>query len=43
VTGREGITPFAAWAGRFGLWPPFVLALLVVVAVAWRRAPEAGT
>jgi apolipoprotein N-acyltransferase len=43
VTGREGLTPFAAWAGRFGLWPPFLLALGLVVAVAWRRGPGAGT
>ncbi|MEN9543526.1 MAG: hypothetical protein RLZZ598_359 [Pseudomonadota bacterium] len=27
VEGREGITPFAWWAGRFGLWPLALLAL----------------
>jgi apolipoprotein N-acyltransferase len=36
VEGRVGLTPYARWAGRFGLWP---LALLCVFAllVAWRR------
>ncbi|MDD2730030.1 apolipoprotein N-acyltransferase [Malikia sp.] len=36
VEGRAGLTPYARWAGRFGLWP---LALLCVFAllVAWRR------
>jgi apolipoprotein N-acyltransferase len=27
VQGREGVTPFAWWAGRFGLWPAVVLGL----------------
>jgi apolipoprotein N-acyltransferase len=31
VQGREGTTPFAWWAGRFGLWPLLGLALLVVL------------
>ena len=36
VQGRQGVTPFAAWAGRWGLWP-LVLAAVVVVALAvWR-------
>ena len=30
--GREGLTPYARWAAAFGLWPLWVLALLVV---AW--------
>ncbi len=34
VEGREGITPFAWWAGRFGLWPLIVAALAVVALVA---------
>lgn len=38
VQGREGNTPFAAWASRFGLWPPFVLALLVLGWALRRRA-----
>ena len=42
VQGRSGITPFAWWSARFGLWPPVLLAvaLAVVLALAtrWRRA-----
>ncbi|UUX95842.1 apolipoprotein N-acyltransferase [Aquabacterium sp. J223] len=30
VEGREGLTPFARWAGRFGLWPLAALALALV-------------
>jgi len=30
VQGRVGITPFAWWSARFGLWPWVVLALLVI-------------
>ncbi|MGY0197235.1 apolipoprotein N-acyltransferase [Leptothrix sp. BB-4] len=26
VAARSGLTPFAAWAGRFGLWPAWLLA-----------------
>lgn len=36
--GRAGNTPFAAWASRLGLWPLFVLALLVLAWAARRRA-----
>ena len=36
VQGREGITPFAWWASRCGLWPLWLLGL-AVVAWAWRR------
>ncbi len=37
VEGRAGLTPYARWAGRFGLWP---LALLcgAVVLLGWRRS-----
>jgi apolipoprotein N-acyltransferase len=38
VEGREGVTPFAAWAGRLGLWPPALLALAVVAAAGLRAA-----
>jgi len=38
VEGHIGTTPFAWWAGRFGLWPPFLLALAVVGWSARRRA-----
>jgi apolipoprotein N-acyltransferase len=40
VQGREGLTPFAWWAARWGLWPLAALAalLLAVVGLAPRRA-----
>ena len=34
VQGRSGLTPFAWWASRFGLWPPFLLAALIVAGAA---------
>ncbi len=38
VHGRQGLTPFAWWASRAGLWPLWALALLVVgVAVVLKR------
>ena len=39
VQGRDGITPFAWWAARAGLWPLALGALLVVLAAAWRKRP----
>jgi len=43
VEGRDGLTPFAWWAARFGLWPPALLAAACVAAFAWyarrRRTP----
>jgi apolipoprotein N-acyltransferase len=40
VEGRSGLTPFAFWAGRFGLWPLFaVAAATLLVAIALRRRP----
>lgn len=38
VQGRMGNTPFADWAGRFGLWPAWLLALAVLGGAARRRA-----
>ena len=35
--GREGNTPFAAWASRLGLWPLWLLALAVLGAAVARR------
>jgi apolipoprotein N-acyltransferase len=35
--GRTGTTPYAAWAGRFGLWPLVALALAVAAVCARRR------
>ena len=38
VEGRTGTTPFAAWAGRYGLWPLGLLAAAVIGACAgWSR------
>jgi apolipoprotein N-acyltransferase len=40
VEGRSGTTPFAWWAGRFGLWPLIVLGLLTLAfASTTRRRP----
>ncbi len=37
VEGRSGITPYAWWAARFGLWPWWVLCVVVIVlAFTWR-------
>lgn len=35
VEGRTGITPYAWWVSRFGLWPLWLMGLLVL-AWAWR-------
>ena len=37
VQGRTGITPYTAWASRFGLWPLVLLALAVPLIRALRR------
>jgi apolipoprotein N-acyltransferase len=37
VEGRTGLTPFAVWASRWGLWPLGLGAALVVVAAALLR------
>jgi apolipoprotein N-acyltransferase len=37
VEGREGTTPFAWWAGRFGLWPLGLLASALLLLAIWRR------
>ena len=31
IDGRTGLTPFATWAGHFGLWPLFGLAVAVLL------------
>ncbi|MEO0002907.1 MAG: hypothetical protein RLZZ22_599 [Pseudomonadota bacterium] len=36
VEGRAGLTPYARWAGRFGLWPLGLLGV-IALALAWRR------
>jgi apolipoprotein N-acyltransferase len=42
VQGRSGITPYAWWAARLGLWPYLALALVVVAACAWRSPLSAA-
>ncbi|MEO5658208.1 MAG: apolipoprotein N-acyltransferase [Polaromonas sp.] len=38
VQGRSGITPYAWWAGRFGLWPLWALGLAALgLALVFRR------
>lgn len=37
VQGREGTTPYAWWVARFGLWPLWLLAGLVVVGFGFTR------
>ncbi|MEO7338218.1 MAG: apolipoprotein N-acyltransferase [Caldimonas sp.] len=39
VEGRNGLTPFARWAGAFGLWPAWLLGA-GIVATAIRRRPR---
>ena len=43
VQGRNGLTPFAWWAARFGVWPLWALGALIVAAsvVSGRHAPAA--
>ena len=38
VVGRTGITPYAQWVSRYGLWPLWGLCVaLVVLALVFRR------
>ena len=37
VQGREGITPYAWWAARFGLWPWWGLIFTIVLIAACAR------
>lgn len=37
VEGRAGLTPYAVWVSRLGLWPLWGLSLLAVVAAVWQR------
>ena len=36
VQGRQGLTPYARWAGRWGLWPLGLACLLVLGLLSWR-------
>ena len=43
VEGRDGLTPFAQWAGRFGLWPLWTLGIVALLALRSRaRQRPAG-
>ena len=43
VQGRSRITPYAWWAGRFGLWPLWGLGLAALgLALVWRRRVRAA-
>jgi apolipoprotein N-acyltransferase len=37
VEGRQGLTPYARWAGAYGLWP-LALAAMALMLVAARAA-----
>ena len=39
VEGRQGLTPFAWWAARFGLWPLWAAGAIVLVAARRRSGP----
>lgn len=40
VQGRTGLTPFAWWASRFGLWPLWIVALVIVAVAFYKRKPR---
>jgi apolipoprotein N-acyltransferase len=42
VEGREGLTPYARWVSRGGLWPLALGAAAVLGAVLWRAGSGAG-
>ena len=42
VEGRDGITPYAWWVSRFGLWPLWMLCLAIVSSVIICRRKTAG-
>ncbi len=37
VRGRTGVTPYAKWVSRWGLWPLLELSLLVLLVAGWQR------
>lgn len=42
VEGRTGMTPFAWWVARLGLWPLWVLAIAIVLVAAYRHRTRAA-
>ena len=40
VEGRQGLTPFAEWAGRFDLWPLWAIGLVLVAAAVLRSRAD---
>ncbi len=40
VEGRQGLTPFADWAGRFGLWPLWAIGLVLVLVLVLRSRAD---
>lgn len=40
VQGMQGLTPFAQWAGRWGLWPLLALGLGLIAVCKSRRKPD---
>ena len=42
VQGRTGLTPFAIWAARFGVWPLWLFGAAIVLFSAWRTAAGRG-
>ena len=42
VQGRQGLTPFARWSARFGLWPWLLLAAAVIAAAFSVPSAPAG-
>jgi apolipoprotein N-acyltransferase len=42
VEGREGLTPFARWAARLGLWPLVLIGVALVLGLARRDRGAAG-
>ena len=41
VQGRTGITPFAWWVARFGLWPLWVISIAIILLAAYARRTRA--
>ena len=39
VEGRQGLTPFASWAGRFGLWPLWAIGIVLLLLLRRRAGP----